>query len=230
MFKYAVERIFQMYKRIVVLVSVIMLLIVSCVACSKPAATPETAPPSDGSIRGIVADATSSTVTIQVPNGSEFTFGIEGVEISSSKGLLIGDDITIHYMGEFDDSTQVQAVKVSGIFVEAEAAGTAAPATPSKPAPSKPAPTAPLTGPDSGLPADADKEMVATVDQINGDNTFFASDTTGVDYRFSLAGVVVESSDGTVHEGDTISIYYTGPIEATDKVQSKITISKIVVK
>ena len=224
-----------MHKRLVILVSVIMLLIVSCVACSKPAAAPETAPPSDGSIRGIVADATSSTVTIQVPNGSEYTFGIEGVEISSPKGLLIGDDITIHYMGEFDDSTQVQAVKVSGIFVEAEAGGKAAPATeskpaPSTPAPSTPAPSAPQTGPDSGLPAGADKEMVATVDQINGDNTFFASDATGVDYRFSMAGVVIESSDGTVHEGDTISIYYTGPIEATDQVQSKITISKIVVK
>lgn len=219
-----------MHKRRLFLVSVILLIVVACAACSKPAEVPAAAPPSDGSIRGIVVDATSSTVTIQVPNGSEFTFGTEGVEISSPKGLLVGDDITIHYVGEFDDSTQVQAVNVTGIFVEAEGDASTAPATSSKPAPAPSTQAPPQSGPDSGLPAGANKEMVATVDKINDDNTFYASDATGVDYRFSLSGVMVESADGTVHEGDTITLYYTGPIESTDNVQSKITISKIVVK
>ena len=238
-----------MKKRRILIVTLIFMLVMACAACSKPEPAPEPAPvaeapvESDGSLRGTVVDASMSTVTVQVPNGSEFTFGIDGVEVSSPKGLLIGDEITIHYIGSFDDSAQVQSAKVSGIFVEAEAEAKPAPAATTKPAPAstpapKPAPTpapapapAPVqSGPDSGLPAGASKEMQATVDQVNGDNTIFACDATGVDYRFSLAGVVVESADGSVHEGDTIIIYYTGPIEATDQVQSKITISKIVVK
>ena len=235
--------------KMIALVALSLCMILALAACTPAAPAPEPveAPAeTEDNVVGIVGEGGSMhDMYVTDSTGATYLFGIGDDTVVDSGAADIGTEVKVHFEGTLDPSaTGMQTVTVERIELmraahEVAAAPAPAPAAAPKPAPApapapapKPAPepSQPLTGPDSGLPAGASKEMVATVDQINGDNTFFASDTTGVDYCFSLSGIVVESSDGTVHVGDTISIYYTGPIEATDKVQSKITISKIVVK
>ena len=216
--------------RILIVVAVMLCTILVFSACKK--SEPENTSNDEAqNIVGVVQDGGSMhDIYITDSTGTTYLFGIGDDTVVDSGAVDVGSEVKIHYLGSLDSAGNMQQVQVQRIELMKAAKETApAASTPEpKPAPA-PAPSEPESGADSGLPADASKEMQATVDQVNGDGTFFAADATGVDYCFSLDGVVVDSSSGSVSEGDSITIYYTGPIEATDKVQSKITISKIVV-
>ena len=217
--------------KILAIVALTLCALLAFAACNKaePApAQPAAAPASTEEVKnlvGIVADGGSMhDLYVEDSTGATYLFGIGDDTTVDSGATDIGSEVKVHYTGALESTDQMQEVEVKRVELM-KAAPEAKPA----PAPA-PSSQAPLTGTDSNLPSGASKMMEATVDQINDDNTFYASDATGVDYHFSLEGLVIESADGSVHEGDTISIYYTGSIEATDQVQSKITISKIVVK
>lgn len=160
-------------------------------AAPSSSAPASSAPAAEGTIQGTVVDATMGSVTIQVPNGSEYTFNTEGAEISSPEGILLGDTITVHYVGQFKESQQDQDVSVSSIFVDAEGAAQA-PATDEE-------------GFISGTIVDASM------------STLKIATSAGAQYQFATEGATV---NGSLVVGETVAIKYTGVLDTTTEQQS----------
>ena len=171
-------------------------------------------------IKGIVDEAsTMNTLYLSETNGMIYAISLEGAEVESG-GLETGDEITLRYVGELKDTDAVQSVEIKEITIVKAV----------KQETEKKEEKVDDSGADSEKPAGESKGLIGTIEDGTNSNVFFVSDSTGVIYQFSLAGVVVDSPSGGLNVGDSVEVFYTGAIAATDQLQTGVTISKVVVK
>lgn len=194
-------------------VLVICLALVMILALAACGSTPSSsAAPAEGSVKGTVADATMNTLTLQAPNGQEYIFGTEGAEISSPEGLLVGDEVTVHYTGTLDESKTQQDVTVTEIFVDSEA-------DPNPPAASSPAPSSQPAAPPPAASTGDVKSFEGVIDKYDGD-TMIVADATGVDYLFPLDGADLHVGSEGFKEGDNVIVYYYGELVESPNLQN----------
>ena len=200
-------------KKHIMALALVLALALSTAACgtnpppvSAPAASSAAA--GAGSIKGTVADATMNTVTIQVPNGSEYTFPTEGVEVSGSDGLLLGDEITIQYTGTFDEGNQVQQVTVTAINVDTEG------------------PNHTTGQPAAAAPTGDVKSLEGVIDEYDGGDTMLVADATGVDFLFPLAGADLHVGEEGFKVGDNVIVYYYGELVDNPDLQN-VTVGEV---
>ena len=201
--------------RIILIVAMLMLTMIFAAACSKD---------TEGTTKGVVTDSSMNTVTIEVPNGSEFTFPIEGAEISGGDSVETGDEITIFYTGKFDEKNPTQDVKVTKIQIDNKAAEskseTADPkkegSKPEDPKKDDPAPAQPTTS--------GEQQFLGVVDKVGTDGTMLVSNPGGLDLLFDVSSAKVE---GSFKEGDNVIVFYkNGDLVDTDQLQ-KVEVTKV---
>lgn len=69
-------------------------------------------------ISGTVSDGSMNTLTLITDDGKTYSFLTEGVDIHATQaGILIGDPVTVTYIGTLDDTASEQTVAVQSIDV-----------------------------------------------------------------------------------------------------------------
>ncbi len=72
----------------------------------------------EDSIGGNLNDATMNEIELMTADGHTFRFNIEGVTVEAgSVGLVLGESITVYYIGTLDESLPVQTVEVTKVVV-----------------------------------------------------------------------------------------------------------------
>lgn len=199
--------------RLTMISLLLVLTLVFAAACGKDA---------EGTSSGIVTDSSMNTVTIETPNGSEFTFPIEGAEISDNGSIEDGDEITLFYTGKFDDTKPVQDVKVTKIQidkkVEAKTEDSHKEEKKEDPKPADPAPAAQPAQSGSN-----EQTLLGVVDIASDGSTITVSNPGGVDFKFDVKQANLE---GTFAVGDNVIVYYEGDLVDKPDVQN-VKVNKI---
>lgn len=99
-----------MKKKLMTLFVLLSLLMVGCSSNKEK----------EGTIEGVVVDATMNTVLIE-REGKEYSFMTEDAEVvAGERGLLIGDTVKVYYTGELNEEETAQTVKVTKLEVTKE--------------------------------------------------------------------------------------------------------------
>ncbi len=64
-------------------------------------------------IAGKIADATMNTLTIETEDGQKLSFMTEDADTSRADGLILGSEITVHYIGEIKEGDAADALAVA---------------------------------------------------------------------------------------------------------------------
>ena len=201
--------------RIILIAAMLMLAMVFVTACSSDKNA-------EGTTKGLVTETSMNTVTIQVPNGSEFTFSIEGVEITGGDSIEDGDEITIFYTGKFDEKNSAQDVKVTKIQIDNKAKESKPEA--SKPKEEQPKKEDPKPSTPSQPASSDEQQFIGVIDAIGNDGTMQIANPGGLDLLFDVSSAKV---DGGLKVGDSVIVFYkNGDLVDTDQLQ-KIEVTKV---
>ena len=70
-------------------------------------------------LKGTIKDGTMETITVLGEDENEYSFITEDIEVKTGEsGLLIGNPVTVEYVGELDETTNAQEVEIVSITVE----------------------------------------------------------------------------------------------------------------
>lgn len=109
-------------KWIAVLPLALAIILAACGGTSSTAPGSEPAQtevwPEEMFVEGEVTDATMNTLTVQLQDGTVYTFSTMDVEVDTTAGdLLIGARVQVYYTGELAGGEQVQTVPLTRVVV-----------------------------------------------------------------------------------------------------------------
>ncbi len=190
-------------------------------------AQPGSSVPQQGSVSGLVIDATMNGLTIEAEDGNSYHFATEGVEVTGADSIALQDEVTISYNGELTAGNDNKATATRITITASAQPGSSVPQQASSTGQQE---SSSVESPAPGL-SEAEDDSVYTLDgtvENATEETLSVSDATGVIYLFSIVGAEVTPGTGALVPGAEVTIYYKGELYSKPEVQD-VTVSRVVV-